>query len=171
MIRLKKIKSLKERVQLRKCGEVFHLLANGDDTDERDAVFSYLLSLLPAEEKDKAVYFYQKGRYEDIYYLTLDVLGESPADWDFVDESGHIDFSKRTVFHHMLVSVRRDDRRRRIPRGLDNLRLYRNFRTGCARASGRPRQEKKGEAGPFRLKNTRLNGVNNNGKRRKESSV
>lgn len=102
MIRLKKIKSLKERVQLRKCGEVFHLLANGDDTDERDDVFSYLLSLLSAEQKDKAVYFYQKGRYEDIYYLTLDVLGESPADWDFVDESGHIDFSKRTVFHHML---------------------------------------------------------------------
>ena len=40
MIRLKKIKSLKERVQLRKCGEVFHLLANGDDTDERDDIFS-----------------------------------------------------------------------------------------------------------------------------------
>ena len=102
MIRLKKIKSLKERVQLRKCGEVFHLLANGDDTDERDDVFSYLLSLLSAEEKDKAVYFYQKGRYEDIYYLTLGVLGESPADWDMMDDDGLIDFSCRTVFHHSL---------------------------------------------------------------------
>ena len=102
MIRLKKIKSLKERVQLRKCGEVFHLLSRGEDSKERDAIFSHLLTLLSDEEKEKAEYFYARGRYDDIYYLTLNVLGESPADWDFVDEHGNIDFSKRTVFPHML---------------------------------------------------------------------
>lgn len=102
MIRLKKIKSLKERVQLRKCGEVFHLLSRGEDSKERDAIFSHLLTLLSDEEKEKAEYFYARGRYDDIYYLTLNVLGESPADWDFIDEHGNIDFSKRTVFPHIL---------------------------------------------------------------------
>ena len=102
MIRLKKIKSLKERVQIRKCGEVFHLVSKGAVCEESDEIFSYLLTLLNDEDRAKAVYYHSKGRFDDIYYLTLDVLGESHADWDFVDESGHIDFSKRTVFHHML---------------------------------------------------------------------
>ena len=102
MIRLKKIKSLKERVQIRKCGEVFHLLSKGGETNEKEEIFSHLLTLLSEEEKERAKYFYVKGRYDDIYFLTLDVLGESPADWDLVDDDGRIDFSKRTVFHHML---------------------------------------------------------------------
>ena len=102
MIRLKKIKSLKERVQIRKCGEVFHLLSKGGETDEKEEIFSHLLTLLSEEENERAKYFYIKGRYDDIYFLTLDVLGESPADWDLVDDDGKIDFSKRTVFHHML---------------------------------------------------------------------
>ncbi len=102
MIRLKKIKSLKERVQLRKCGEVFHLISKGAECDEMDGIFSYLLTLLNDEEGKKAEYFYSRGRYDDIYYLTINALGESPADWDLVDESGDIDFSKRMVFPHQL---------------------------------------------------------------------
>ena len=102
MIRLKKIKSLKERVQIRKCGEVFHLVSKGAVCEESDEIFSYLLTLLNDDDRAKAVYYHSKGRFDDIYYLTLGVLGESPADWDMMDDDGLIDFSCRTVFHHSL---------------------------------------------------------------------
>ncbi len=102
MIRLKKIKTLKERVQIRKCGEVFHLVKMGSSCDELDDIFSYFLSLISDEDKKKAEYYYSKGRYDDIYYLSLSILGESVADWDDFDENGNIDFSKRKVFDHYL---------------------------------------------------------------------
>ncbi len=102
MIRLKKIRTLKQRVQLRKCGEVFHLVSSGQESDELEDIFSYFLTLLDNESRKKAEYCYSKGRLDDLYYLSLDILGESVADWDEMDENGAIDFSRRTVFHHSL---------------------------------------------------------------------
>lgn len=102
MIRAKKILTLKPRVQVRKCGGVFHLLHEGEKCEETEEIFGILLSHLSSEEKGKALYFYERERWEDIYYLTLDHLGEAKADWDMMDDEGEIDFSGRTVFSHQL---------------------------------------------------------------------
>lgn len=83
MITLKKIRTLKERVQIRRLGGLFHLKALGNDIDEIDDVSEYFLSVIPEERKGEGKYLLSTGRYEDLYYLALDILGESPADWDF----------------------------------------------------------------------------------------
>lgn len=101
MIRAKKILTLKPRVQVRKCGDVFHLMSLGEDCPEKDEIFSILLSLLDPDRRKNAEYLFENGRFDDIYYLTLDFLGESVADWDLYRE-GRVDFSSRTVLPHML---------------------------------------------------------------------
>ncbi len=102
MIRLKKIKSLKERAQIRKCGEVFHLIERGDSCDEKEEIFNHLLTLLSPDDGAKAEYLYTRSRFDDIYYLALNALGESPADWDLVTDDGKLDRERCTVFPHML---------------------------------------------------------------------
>lgn len=106
MLRVKKIESLKDRVQLRKIGGIFHENTLYDDDYLRD-VFSLLLKneLLTNEDKAKLVSIYEskKSTYgDDIYYYLLDKLGESVADWDFKDENGDIDWTRRKILNHYL---------------------------------------------------------------------
>ncbi len=108
MITIKKIKGLKERVRVRKLGEIFYI-ASVSSLDEgyiKDA-FCLLLSqdLLSTKDREDILYFYSRGGredYADIYYRCLDILGESVADWDKKDEEGNIDWKRRIVFDHFL---------------------------------------------------------------------
>ncbi len=108
MITIKKIRSLKPRVRVRKLGEVFHLatLSHLDDEYIKDALNELLQEeLLSQKDREDILYFYSRGGredYEDIYYRTLSILGESVADWDVRDDSGSIDWEKRTIFPHSL---------------------------------------------------------------------
>ncbi len=108
MITLKKIRSLKPRVQLRKAADVFHE-ANTEELDETylEDVLDIILSsdLVSDENGEKLKLFFSKGRgvgYEDIYYYVLSILGDSPSDWDKRTAEGEIDWSKRLVLGHSL---------------------------------------------------------------------
>lgn len=108
MITIKKIKSLKPRVRVRKLGEIFHLAAvSSVDRAYLEEALSVLLGeeLLSKKDREDIAYFYSLGGredYDDIYYRTLTILGESVADWDIRDPSGDIAWSERTVFPHFL---------------------------------------------------------------------
>ncbi len=108
MITVKKIQTLKPRVQLRKIGDIFHQAASKkEDRSYLDSVLSYLLSTDLVEEGDKRKIrdFYSRcdsSSYLDIYYYILNILGESPADWDIVDGDGIVDWSKRKFANHFL---------------------------------------------------------------------
>lgn len=108
MITIKKISSLKPRVQLRKVADVFHE-AKSENLDSE--YLEECLSLLPStglvspDDMEKLYYFFNKSTdssFCDIYYYILNILGESPADWDFKDDSGAIDWSKREIKDHYL---------------------------------------------------------------------
>lgn len=108
MITLKKIRSLKPRVQLRKAADVFHQ-ANLEDVEDEylSSVLDIILAsdLVGEEEGKRLRQFYEKGRgtgFEDIYYNVLSILGDSPADWDKYNADGDIDWSKRKVLGHTL---------------------------------------------------------------------
>jgi len=108
VITIKKIKSLKPRVRVRKLGEIFHLAAvSSVDRAYLEEALSVLLGeeLLSKKDREDIAYFYSLGGredYDDIYYRTLTILGESVADWDIRDPSGDIAWSERTVFPHFL---------------------------------------------------------------------
>lgn len=108
MITVKKIASLKKRVQLRKIADVFHEAKSENLDSEYLRECLDLLpqtELLPQSDIEKIESFFAKGTessYMDIYYYLLNILGESPADWDFKDDSGDIDWSRRTVKEHYL---------------------------------------------------------------------
>lgn len=108
MITIKKISTLKPRVQVRKVADVFHEAKSEGYEPE---YLEECISLLPATgipsslDMEKIKSFFNKNTessYLDIYYYLLNLLGESPADWDFKDEEGDIDWSKRTVKEHYL---------------------------------------------------------------------
>ena len=108
MITIKKIKTLKPRVRVRKLGEIFH---NTNVTPFEEEYLSSALDMLLSEEllsdkdREDILSFYKKGGkedYEDIYYRTLTVLGESVADWDVRDDEGNVAWERRTVFPHFL---------------------------------------------------------------------
>lgn len=108
MITLKKIRSLKPRVQLRKAADVFHE-ANIEEVDKEylKSVLDIIISsdLVDAAAGEKLCSYFQKGRgvgYEDIYYNVLAILGDSPSDWDKRNEEGEVDWSKRLVLQHSL---------------------------------------------------------------------
>lgn len=106
MLRVKKLASLKERVQLRKIGGIFHEDKLYDDEYLGD-VFKLLLEneLLNDDDKSKLSSFYltKKSTYgDDIYYYLLDKLGESVADWDFKGEDGNVLWEKRRILNHSL---------------------------------------------------------------------
>ena len=108
MITIKKIRTLKPRVQLRKCADVFHEAMTEETEDGYlDEVLSIVFSsdLVSAEDEEKIKRFYAKGKgigYEDICYHILSILGDSPSDWDQKTEDGEIDWSKRKVMEHYL---------------------------------------------------------------------
>ena len=108
MITTKKIKTLNPRVRVRKLGAIFHEAYSGVAFDEEylEECFLLLLSqeLVGEEDRKDLILFFQRGRdgWEDIYYRTLYILGEAPADWDAVNEEGEKDWSRRQVFSHSL---------------------------------------------------------------------
>ena len=105
MITIKKISTLKPRLQLRKLGGFFHEAALKTlDGDYLDDAYRYLLSseqISPSDQK-AITRFFLSGSYDDIYYHILNILGESPADWDLLDSSGSVDWSRRCVKEHYL---------------------------------------------------------------------
>src|SRR6056297_61795 len=117
MISVKKLYTLKERTQIRKCSAIFHQAAMGDyNIDYLIEVFNVLYS-----EKSQNVLnedFYLKLNklrkkllngnvdyiiYEDISQLLLKALGSEPSDWDFYTKGGELDQNKREVFQHNLI--------------------------------------------------------------------
>ena len=108
MLTIKKINTLKPRVRVRKLGAIFHEAYSGVIYDEPylKECLDLLLSqeLVTLNDKHDILLFSQRGRegWEDIYYRTLYILGEAPADWDAVTENGEKDWSKRRVFSHYL---------------------------------------------------------------------
>ena len=108
MLTIKKINTLKPRVRVRKLGAIFHEAYLGVSFDEsylKECMELLLSQELITEEDRKDIFlFSEKGRegWEDIYYRTLYILGEAPADWDRVTETGEKDWSQRKVFNHYL---------------------------------------------------------------------
>lgn len=113
MITIKKILTLKPRLQIRKCGELCFLIAKGKEKAD-DKYLEGLECIIATSEliteldklylKDCFTKF-RRGDLlsgEDIYYKCLEILGEEVADWDFTDEDGSLDSSKRTVFPYYL---------------------------------------------------------------------
>ena len=108
MLTIKKINSLKPRVRVRKIGGIFHeaYSVGGMGEDYLKAILEILLKedLLSREDRNDISLFFSKGRsgYEDIYYRTLYILGETPADWDKVTLDGTTDWSSRLVLPHYI---------------------------------------------------------------------
>ena len=108
MISAKKIRTLKPRVQLRRSADAFHEAAATDPgKDYLDEIVDIIMSseILSPSDKDRIRFFYSKGdslSFEDIYYFILSSLGDVPADWDAVDETGNIDWSTRSILPHYL---------------------------------------------------------------------
>ena len=113
MITLKKISSLKPRVQVRKCGAAMHLAYMGTvyDKDYTEGLLEILLSSPLVSDEDgeyfrRAFASFLAGSAlsgEDIYYRCLKILGEESADWDAVDEELKLDQTKRDVFPRRLL--------------------------------------------------------------------
>lgn len=110
MITLRKLSTLKVREQVRKAGALMRQASKGLELPPSypEALLNLLLAsdYFPEKEdylKRKFVEF-EKGDLsagEDIYYATLDALGEETADWDFT--AGEVlDTSVRLVFDHYL---------------------------------------------------------------------
>ncbi len=108
VITIKKILTLKERVRVRKLGEIFFLAARTplDPGYVKDALDTLLKEeLLSNKDKEDIAYFYSRGAkedYLDIYYRTLNILGESVADWDTVTPEGETAWGERKLFNHYL---------------------------------------------------------------------
>ena len=107
MITLKKISTLKPRVQVRKCGGAMHLAFLGTvyDNEYIQGLLDILLhsELVSDDDKEyfrRAFASFSEGSLlsgEDIYYRCLKILGEESADWDAVDEELKLDSAKREV--------------------------------------------------------------------------
>ena len=84
VITLKKIRTLKERVQIRKCGSLMYEEARFHAFDDK-----YIEGLKDIVNESPLI-------------TQKDILGEEMADWDFVDDEGSLDPSKRVVRKHTL---------------------------------------------------------------------
>lgn len=117
MITIKKLYSLKDRTQVRKCSAIFHQ-ATSNSFD-----ISYLIEVMNVLYSEKSQKVLKKEDYkkldklklklikgdhdyilfEDISQLLLSALGSEPSDWDFYNENGILDQEKRTVYNHNLI--------------------------------------------------------------------
>lgn len=111
MITLKKIKTLKPRVQLRKCAGQAYLASKGEifESEYILGLKDIALSLDFVSDKEyfeKAFLELAAGnlkRGEDIYYKSLAILGEEVADWDIIDSDNKLDNSIRKVMPRYLL--------------------------------------------------------------------
>lgn len=113
MLTLKKIRTLKPRVQLRKVGSLLYQesLAPCLDDEYLDGLARVVCESPVVEDDEKPALMRMIARYKatrdplvakDVYYLVLRLLGEEPADWDVVAEDGRLDSSSRVVRPHSL---------------------------------------------------------------------
>ena len=112
MITVKKLSTLKERTRLRKISMILHEAAvsarNGQEVDldyinevlslEGFAEFAEVPSVAEFAEAPGLAF-----RLEDYSQAILAKLGAEPSDWDFTDDSGKLDESKRVVQDKVLV--------------------------------------------------------------------
>ncbi|NCC63040.1 MAG: TrmH family RNA methyltransferase [Spirochaetia bacterium] len=118
MITIAKLRTLKDRTCVRKCAHLFHQMSQNPDPVYLKGLCSLFsekqfCSVLNttelahlAQQSDEL--FTKEGRAlqfacEDIHYFLLGVLGSEPADWDFTDESGELDCSKRLILEQYLI--------------------------------------------------------------------
>ena len=106
MITKKKLLTLGERTRLRKISMILHEAAvcakNGGEVD-----IDYINEILPlagfTEVEPSIVGASLAFRLEDMSQALLARLGAEPSDWDFRDESGELDSSRRIVQDKVLV--------------------------------------------------------------------
>ncbi len=118
MIRVKKLYTLKNRTQVRKCSAIFHQATTTNfDIDYLIEVFDVLYSEKSKEVLSKEHYIrldkYKEKLYskkdidyvlfEDISQLLLSALGSEPSDWDFYTQEGALDQNKRVLYNHNLI--------------------------------------------------------------------
>jgi len=117
MISIKKLYTLKERTQVRKCSAIFHQAAKGEyNIDYLIEVFDVLYSEKSQKVLTQEHYFLLdklKNKllsgnssyilYEDVSQLLLKALSSEPSDWDFCFENGELDYKKREIFNHNLI--------------------------------------------------------------------
>lgn len=113
MITLRKIRTLRPRVQLRKAGSLMYQVARGEALDDsfiaglEEIVLSlYILSEADRERLERLFSLYLETHdrlvAKDIHYLALEILGEEAGEWDFIDGDGNLDASSRTIKPHSL---------------------------------------------------------------------
>lgn len=113
MITIRKIETLRPRLRVRKVGELMHLAFRGEELEEEyvDSLLAILLESDIPSQADKDFFSHSFNSFkmgerlaaEDIYYRTLTLLGEEAADWDFLDEEGRLDASRRIILPHRLL--------------------------------------------------------------------
>lgn len=108
MITVKKILTLKPRVQLRKAADIFHEASvTAFDEGYLQDVLSVVLSsgLVDGDTASRISEYYKRHDsvgYDDIHYALLSLLGDVPAEWDAEKGDGSIDWSGRKTLPHML---------------------------------------------------------------------
>lgn len=112
MISAKKIRTLKPRVQLRKCANLMYQMKAEDYSDDYLRSLADIVdesALVPAEDKKILSRLFSKCIItrdplvgKDIHCLLLRILGQEAADWDMVTEDGRLDAGVRTVKPHSL---------------------------------------------------------------------
>lgn len=105
MLTKKKLLTLKERTRLRKISmilsECAHRLKTGHSVD-----LVYINDIVPLagfepviESDSKKIAF----KLEDYAQALLVQLGAEPSDWDFIDDEGNLDVSKRVIQDKVLI--------------------------------------------------------------------
>lgn len=106
MLTVKKLLSLKERTRLRKISMILsesaHLAKCNKDVDLNYINSIVVLASLPEIDKNldsKHLVF----KLEDYSQALLTRLGAEPSDWDFTDDQGALDASRRVIQDKILV--------------------------------------------------------------------
>lgn len=109
MLTKKKLLTLKERTRIRKISMILsesaHLVKSNHDVD-----LSYINDIVPLadlkpidENIDKKNLVF---KLEDYAQALLTRLGAEPSDWDFTDDDGNLDASKRIIQDKVLIMDR-----------------------------------------------------------------
>lgn len=106
MLTVKKLLTLKDRTRTRKISMILsesaHLARTGHEVD-----ICYLNSIaclenLPPIDEDLDL-LHKAFRLEDYAQALLTKLGAEPSDWDFTDDDGNLDVSRRVIQDKILV--------------------------------------------------------------------
>jgi TrmH family RNA methyltransferase len=123
MITIAKLRTLGDRTCVRKCALLFHQQAKLALRNQHDRAYLSALAglfdsaqfqaVLAEDERSRLLTLGRKlgvvqgldlaVTCDDIHYLLLQALGTDSADWDFIDELGNLDASRRTILDHILV--------------------------------------------------------------------